>query len=262
MSEEVKQVDLAKQRVVYSIRGVDKVVVQRELEFEGSDSGPLTFDLYRPPDSSGTALPAVVFVSGYPDPGLEAMLGCRFKEMGQYVSWGELSAASGLAAITYTNREPVADLQALLRHVREHAGSLGVDGSRLALWAGSGNVPNALSALMTDGDFRCAVLCYGFMQDSGEAAKAFGFANPFAGRSVDDLPRDLPLFIARAGRDEIPGLNETIDRFMSEALAQNLPVTFVNHASAPHAFDVMDDSETSRAIIQQILAFMQFQLLQ
>ena len=180
-----------------------------------------------------------------------------------------MTAASGLAAIAYTNREPVADLQALLRHVRENAESLGVDGSRLALWACSGNVPNALSVLLGEqrDPLRCAVLCYGYMLDLAgspavaEASKSFGFANPCAGKTVDDLAEDVPLFIAKAGRDEMPGLNGAIDRFVGEARTRNLPVTFVNHPSGPHAFDLMHDSETSREIIRQILAFMRLHLL-
>ena len=59
----------------------------------------------------------------------------------------------------------------------------------------------------------------------------------------------------------MPRLNETLDRFLVKALIRNLPVTFVNHAAAPHAFDLFDDSETSREIIRRILAFFQFHLL-
>ncbi len=35
----------------------------------------------------------------------------------------------------------------------------------------------------------------------------------------------------------------------------------MHHAAAPHAFDLVHDSETSREIIKQILAFMRFHLL-
>lgn len=59
-----------------------------------------------------------------------------------------------------------------------------------------------------------------------------------------------------AGQNEMPHLNETLDRFLAKALTCNLPITFTNHATAPHSFDVMDDSEASREIIRQILAFM------
>jgi acetyl esterase/lipase len=94
-----------------------------------------------------------------------------------------------------------------------------------------------------------------------ELARTFGFVNASSGKSVNDLSQDIPLFIVRAGQDEIPHLNETIDRFMAKALTCNLAITFANHPAAPHSFDVLHDSETSREIIRQILGFMRFHLL-
>jgi hypothetical protein len=270
MSQESRQNDITKKRAVYQMPGVEGLTVRRDVPYRTTDAGALTMDLYYPNDSPGAApVPAVVFVAGYPDPGFEAAVGCKLKEMGAYVSWGELMAASGMAAITYTNREPVADLHALLEHVRQNAARLGIDERRIGLWACSGNVPLALSLLTEAGrDYlKCAVLCYGLMLDLdgatgvADAARQWRFANPCAGKSVADLRQDLPIFIVRAGRDEMPHLNETIDRFVGKALACNLPVTFVNHPAAPHAFDLMHDSETSRQIIRQILGFMRFHLL-
>lgn len=271
MSEETRQTDIATKTVVYKHPGVDAVTIRRDVEYRATDAGALTMDIYYPPDSQpGGRIPAVVVVAGYPDIGFQKMLGCRFKEMGSSVSWGKLMAASGLVAITYTNREPAADLQELIQYVRRDAASLGIDENRLGLWASSGNVPLALSVLMQDAnDFlKCAALCYGLMLDLdgatgvAEAAEKWGFANPCGGKSVDDLPKDAPLFIARAGRDEVPHVNETIDRFLAQALICNLPVTFVNHPPAPHAFDLFHDSATSREIIRQILAFMRCHLME
>ena len=262
--------DLAKMTVVCRIPGMDTVTVRQEIEYGASGGERLTMDVYGPPDvAEGERRPAVVVVVGYPDPGVQKRLGCRHKEMGSTVSWGRLMAASGLAAITYTNREPAADLDALLRYLRDNASSVGIDGNRIGLWAASGNVPLALSALMRDGweRPRCAVLCYGYTLDLegstavADAARMFGFVNPAAGKSADDLPRDVPLFIVRAGRDEIPRLNESLDHFLAGALASNLPVSFVNHPDAPHSFDLFHDSETSRRIIREILAFLRFHLL-
>jgi hypothetical protein len=270
MSEETQRNDITKKRVVYEIPGVDAVTIRRDVEYRATDASVLTMDIYYPPDSkSGARIPAVVFVSGFSDLGFQKMLGCKLKEMGSYISWGQLAAASGLVAITYTNREPAADAHALLEYVRQNAASLGIDENRIGLWACSGNVPMALSVLMQeDRDYlKCAVLCYGLMLDLegstsvAELAKTFGFVNPCAGKSVNDLPQDIPLFIVRAGQDEIPHLNETIDRFLARALICNLPITFANHPAAPHSFDVLHDSETSREIIRQILAFMRFHLL-
>jgi hypothetical protein len=271
MSEDTKPVDISKKELVYRIPNMDDVKVRRDVEYKATDACVLTMDIYYPPDSEsgGARLPAVVIVAGYPDAGFEANIGCKFKEMASNICWGRLTAASGLVAITYTNREPATDLNALLRHIRQNADALGIDEDRIGLWASSGNVPLALSALMQeDTEFlKCAALCYGYTLDLegstgvSDAARMWGFANPCAGRGVADLPRALPLFIARAGRDELPRLNETLDRFLCQALTHNLPVTFVNHADAPHAFDLLHDSETSREIIKLILAFLRVHLL-
>lgn len=269
MSQEAQPDHVSKKTAVYKIPGMDAVKVRRDVEYGTTGAGALTLDIYYPPDSeSGTRAPAVVVVAGFPDAGYEAKVGCKFKEMGSSVSWGRLLAASGVAAITYTNREPATDLDAALRYVRQNAAPLGIDENRVGVWASSGNVPLALSLLFREGSDRlkCAVLCYGYMPAGdgfgrvAEAAAAWGFVNPCAGKSVADLPGDVPLFVARAGRDKIPHLNETIDRFIVEALRRNLPLTFANHPAAPHAFDLFHDSERTREIIRQILAFIRFHL--
>ena len=271
LSQETQRIDIAKKKVVYQIPDADAIIIRRDAQYRFTDAGVLTMDIYYPPDSRSEArIPAIIFVSGYPDPGFQKILGCKLKEMESYISWGKLTAASGLVAITYaTGKEPAADIHALLQHVRQNAALLGIDADRIGLWACSGNVPNALSLLMREGGdyLKCAVLCYGLMLDLGgatsvaEAAKQWGFVNPCAGKSVADLAQNIPLFIVRAGQDEMPHLNETMDRFLSEALTYNLAITLVNHATAPHAFDIMQDSESSREIIRQILAFMRFHLL-
>jgi len=201
----------------------------------------------------------VVLVPGFPG---------AVKRIGSFVSWAELMAASGLVAITCATKDPVADMEAVLGYVREHAASLGVDGERMGLWACSGHVPNALSLLAHPerGYLKCAALCYGFMLDLdgstavADAARMYGFSNPCSNRTFEDLPRGTSLFVARAGRDEFPGLNAALDAFLAQAVRDNRPVTFVNHATGPHAFDVADDSPATRDVIRQVLGFLKSHL--
>jgi hypothetical protein len=270
MGQETQQDQIAKKMVVYDIPGVDTVRARRDEQYSETASGALTMDLYYPSDfASGARLPAIVIVAGFPDPGCQRIFGCKFKELGSSVSWGRLIAASGIVAVTYTNREPAGDVQALLRHLCDNAAAFAIDRSRIGLWASSGHVPLALWALMQEPRelLKCAVLCYGYTLDIdgsttiADAARTWGFANPAAGKSVENLPDDVPLFIARAGQDRLAHLNEMLDQFVARALSRNLPVTVVNHRAGPHAFDLFDDSETSREIIRQILAFMRFNLL-
>jgi acetyl esterase/lipase len=270
MSETDQRHEMARRGMVYQAPGADAVIVRRDLEYQATDAGALTMDLYRPPDLPATArLPAVVFVIGYSDLGAQAFFGCKFKEMESFIGWARSTAAAGLAAITYTTgKQPAADAGALLRHLREHAASLGIDENRLGLWACSGHGPNAMSVLMREahGAFKCAALCYPFLLDLegsttvAEASRTFRFANPGAGKSVDDLPSETAVLLVRAGQDEIPGLNATLDRCLAAAVQRNLPITLVNHPAAPHAFDILHDSDTSRRIIRQVLSFLQLHL--
>jgi hypothetical protein len=259
---------ISKRPVVYSMPGMERVVVRKELVYRTTDGGPLTMDVYYPPDAAiGSRRPAVVFVAGYNDVGYEKMLGCRFKDMAMSICWGQLAAASDMIGIAYTNREPATDLGALLDYVQQEGASFGVDEDRIGLFACSGNVPLALWALMQRHHrLRCGALLYGYTIDLdgatgvAQAAATFRFSNPGAGGSIDDLPDDIPLFLVRAGQEQFPHLNESIDRFVAKALMLNRPMTVVNHPSGVHSFDLLQDNERSRGIIRQILSFLTSQL--
>jgi hypothetical protein len=268
MARTPERLDITKRRIVYEIVGMRDVPVERGLIYQEAPDA-LTMDVYYPRNGvEGTETPAVVFVNGYSDIGARTVLGCALKEMESFVSWGQLLAASGLAAVVYeTGRDPAADAESAIDYLLTNAASLGIDNRRIGLWACSGHVPNALSLLMNGrGVVKCAALCYGLMLDLhgstavADASTQYRFVNPGAGRTVVDIPADAALLVVRAGRDEFSGLNETIDRFVTDALAANLPLTVVNHPQAPHAFDLMDDSELSREIIRQAVGFLSFHL--
>jgi len=262
--------EIATKTVLYTLPGMDGVEVRAGVEYHRTSDGPLTMDLYYPPRrEAGAALAAVIFVTGYPDPGARRMLGCAAREMGSYVSWARLVAASGMAAIAYENAQP-GDVTAVFEYVGTNAAALGIDAARVGVWSCSGSGPMGLSVLMQDGSHapRCGALLYPYTMDlenaagTAAAAKQWGFANACAGKSVATFPEDRPLFVARAGRDQMPGLNDTLDAFVLAALRRNLPITITNHATAPHAFDLFDDSDATRNTIEQVLAFFRFQLRQ
>jgi acetyl esterase/lipase len=268
MSQKAERADMTKKPVLYRVPGMDTVVIRRDLAYRETDSGPLTMDLYRPPDTApDEQLPAVIYVSGYSDLGLQAFLGCKLKDWESYIGWGKLTAASGMSAIMYSATRPAEDLPALMQHIRNNAESLAIDPNRLGLWACSGNGPMAVSFLMQEPGLRCAALSYAYTLDLdgashiADAARTYGFANPAAGKSIADLPPQTPLFLARAGQDQLAHLNEGMDRFVAQALAGNLPLTLSNHPEGPHAFDLLHDSETTREIVRRTLAFLRFHLL-
>ncbi len=260
---------VARKRVLYELPAAADVRIRPGIPFPAAASREETLTLYHPPGWAGQPAPAVIFVSGMSDIGARTVLGCRISEMESYVSWARLVAASGLVGITYTTGQDAADdTRAVLAFLHAGGVPIGVDPDRLGLWACSGNVPNALGQLMArPPGVRCAALCYGYMLDLdgetgvAEAERVWRFANPAAGRSVADLPTDVSLFVARAGRDDLTGLNDSIDRFLVHALRGNLPLTFVNHPTGPHAFDLDDTSGATRRIVRQLLTFLRDHLL-
>ena len=85
---------------------------------------------------------------------------------------------------------------------------------------------------------------------TAETAKAF---SPLV--SIESASRIPPLFIARAGKDAIPGVNASIDKFVAEALERNLTLTVVNHPAGSHGFDHKEDDARTREILEMALAF-------
>jgi hypothetical protein len=255
---EAKFRELAVKKVVYHLPDMERAPVRRDEAYRMTDEGPLMMDIYSPQDmKNGERVPVVVIALGYPDPkGL-------YRQMGWAVCWAQLIAGSGMAAVIYGTRDPADDIHAVLRHIRQQASKLGIDERQIGFLAASANVVVALSALMQDRAISCAALLCGITMDFdgstvvADAAKEYGFVNGCAGKSVEDLPADVPLFIVRAGREHFPGLNEAMDRFVAKAFARNLPVTLVNHHTGTHTFDLEDDSDASREIIRQTLLFLQ-----
>jgi len=255
---------MTKLTVVYRLPGMEAAAVRRAVAYRTNEHGAVTMDLYYPVDPGSQPLPAVVIVLGYPDVGVQTPFGCQFREMGMMISWAQLFAASGMVGVVYETREPAADAQAVLAYLQEHGAELGIDGTKIGVWSSSGNVPTALSVLM-DGKAQCGVLSYGAMLDLdgatavSRAAAQYHFANPCAGRRAEEMPPSTPLFIARAGQDQYG--NDSLDAFVAAALRSNLPLTLMNHATGPHAFDLLEDSDASREVVQAILAFLRAKLL-
>jgi dienelactone hydrolase len=253
-------IDITSKELVHTASGASDVTVERDHVYT-TEQGPLGFDLYRPPGATGPS-PVVLIVSGLPDPGVAAMLGKPLKDWASYIGWARAIAASGMVAVTYLNREP-ADAAALVRHLRARAGQLGIDPTRIGIWACSGHVPTALGLIARERP-ACAALLYGYMldldgaTDVAQASTQFYFAVPPVG--LDDL-RDVPMLLVRAGRDTTPGLEATMQRFLAAARARGLPVTLIDHAEAPHAFDMVDDSPATHAVIDQVLDYLRGALL-
>jgi hypothetical protein len=249
-------------RIIRDLESMRRVEVTRDVTYERD----LKLDVYHPSRSSAALAPAVMIVAGYRDVGVPMTLGCNWREMEFVISLAQLIAVSGMAAVTYSTSAPADDAGRVADFITRSGAEFQIDSNRVGIWASSGNVPAALGFLMEKRPaVRAAVLSNGYTFDAAgitavaEAAATYRFVNATAGRSVSDLPAELPMLVVRCGQDD-PGLNATIDRFVADALKANLPIELVNHPTAPHAFEITVDSPLSHHILDGMLSFMRFHL--
>jgi hypothetical protein len=115
--------------------------------------------------------------------------------------------------------------------------ALGIDRDRIAIYAGSGNVWRGLSLFLDPRRtaLKAAVLFYGSPE-------------------VSAFRPDLPLLFVRAGLDR-PGVTRGMTDLATRALTENVPVTIVNYAGGHHAFEIVDDGETTRAVVDDTVAW-------
>jgi len=260
----------SKPAVVYTVPGMEKVIIKRDIEYLSDQKTSLTLDIYYPPGFTFEAnLPAVLVIYGFSNDAAKKLVGSRMKDWSWYISWGKLIAASGMAALLYETNFPESDLNILLQHLQENAGKFHIDKNRIGIYSCSGNVPTALVNCMDEAKkyYRCAVFYYGLLLMTDQKnvpeieslSKEMRFSAPKLNAELK-LRNDLPLFIVRAGLDNIPYLNDTIDHFISKAVNQNFPIIFINYPEGHHGFDAYDDNDQSREIIKKTIDFWKFYL--
>ena len=151
----------------------------------------------------------------------------------------------------------------LMEYVRANAEEFGIDPDRLCVWVFSAGMPIGTWAAMHDAPpyVRCIVAYYGVMdlhsvRDRLPPDIPEEVLDEFSAlRHLREHPHELaPIFIAKAGLDR-PGLNASIDLFVDEARRLNARVELMVHETGRHAFDVLDDDERSREIIERTLKF-------
>jgi hypothetical protein len=79
-------------------------------------------------------------------------------------------------------------------------------------------------------------------------------------RHVGEPGRKAPLFLARAGADEIPDLLPGLDRFIAEAIRTDYPLTLANNPGAPHSFDITAVTPRTLEILAETFGFVKRRL--
>jgi len=263
--------ELVNKPVVYTVPGMDRVKVRKDIVYKKTDDPNMKMDVYTPAGlGPGEKRPAVIFLHG------GAATRFQPKEWGFYQSWGRLAAASGMAAVTFTYRiafpashlsESGGDVADAIAYVRANADSLGIDRDRLCLASYSAGGPMLGPYLRGAPEhIRCLVAFYSIMDvrqpgghEASEPAEILARFSPVA-QLGQGSGRLTPIFVAQGRKDEVPTLLDTVDRFAAEAFARGVPLTLMSHPDAPHAFDSQLDDERTREIIRAGLDFLRWHL--
>lgn len=257
--------------VVLPIPDGAEIEVDRDLLASGLDGSSIRFDVYRPA-MPGPPRPIVVFVHGDAAPEVLAAA----KDWGQFTSWAQLVAARDMVGITFNHSSLLArtqmdlvigEITAIVETVRARAAELGGEADRVAITSISACAPFGLTvAYATLPAVRCAVAFYGPLVPEVDPDYTESSVSPA------DLERCSPLWllealgtatpptlILKAGLDR-PPVNEGIDAFLGRAAEVGAPVWLITHETGHHAFDVLDDDDRSREVIEDTLDFLALHL--
>src|SRR5438874_10011327 len=244
--------------VALRVPGMDKVRVQRDLVYDPGSG--LRLDAYAPPRSGRH--PVVVLLHG----GVPDDVPVRPKDGGLYRYWGTLLAPSSFATIIPNQRIslpdprlPLAeqDVTNALTFIRGHAAQLSADPSRICMVAFSAGGP-LLAKFIRERppDVRCLAAMYAFL-DVRQSEPHRQHLSPAQLDQFSPLvqmersgPRMAPMFVARAGNDEIPTLRDALDQFVSSALVHDAPIRLVNVSGIEHGSRSMTIPECARRSVR------------
>jgi alpha-beta hydrolase superfamily lysophospholipase len=256
--------------LAYQVPGMHRVQVRRDVVYRRVAGVKLRLDVYRPRKARRAQRLPAVLLGGPPAFGAD-------KRSGQKIGWGQLIAASGLAAVVFDTRSdglmetpeaPSTDVAAAIRYVTSHAGRLGIDGKRLCTLGFSfGTAPWHLWAAMRapPPSVRCNVSYYGPL-DLRDVAGRFNLSPSTVEEysAITYLRRDgaqiAPMLVVKAGQDANAGINSSIDRFVAEAQRVGADIRLLTHENGEHGFDTGRRTARTRAIIKQTLAFLRARL--
>lgn len=224
--------------VVYDVPATKDVKLKADVPYLKDTKGTLAIDIYTPPNAkSGETFPAVIFLNAIGDFGDN-----KVKNWEIYKSFPRLVAAHGIIGISMEadGSRIQESLRALFDFLEKDGAKHGIDSSRLGVYAASANVTQSTVYLMGEAaakGIRAAALYYG------------GAPAP-----ETRIRQDLPvLFILAEG--DLGGLGQQAISLWQRVTEARAPWTLLFASRMPHAFDAFADTDESRRIIQQTIAF-------
>lgn len=224
--------------MILQLPGMDKVQCVKSIVYKKTgDTTCLNFDIYYPPGASKEKLPVLVFMN-WAAPAMPEWRGMQ--------DWAKIVALQGVASVVYQNEreQSFANTELLVEHLRSNAKKLGIDENRMGIWGASGSVPETLWPLLNQKQryyLRCAVIYYGSVSHYNISRQ------------------DVALHVVRVGLD-LHVINNSLDSLLQAAVNKDMNIEFINYLEGRHSFDLVNNTERSRQIIQSTLDFIRHSL--
>jgi Tfp pilus assembly protein PilF/dienelactone hydrolase len=232
------QLDVTRFGVVLDHPDVPRVTVHENVTYLTTPAGKQDVDIYLPPGlKAGEKRPAVIFLNAIGDnPGASS----KVKRWEIYRSWPRLVAAHGLVGISMdADPDRVQEsLRGVFRFLEQQGAGHGVDAEHLGVYAASANVTGTSVYLFGDSAWR------------GIRAAALYYGQPPSQALRPDLP---VLFILAEG--DAPGGGARLAGLWQKVLDAKAPWRLLYGSRLPHAFDAAEDSDESRRVMMESIAF-------
>jgi dienelactone hydrolase len=205
----------------------NKYVLLKDILYATSDT--LKADLYLPADYKQQKNSVLIFIDG---------LGTDFRKWDHYTNWAKFAASYGYIGVIYASRPDYSksSFKNILDFLSANDDQYFIDPAKIAVYAGSGNVVQALPLANEDTRVKAALIFYG-------TAKMKSFR------------LDMPVLLVRAGFDNVQ-LNKDLDTLAFQALAANAPYTISNFNTAVHAFEDFTGNTAEQKFLEQSLDFL------
>jgi acetyl esterase/lipase len=209
-------------------------------------------DAYRPPEATASC-PIIVFIHGGPVP-VGVMPTPRDSTI--FAGYASLAAAEGAVGVMFDHRlYSIADLANAAEDVSsavEAARALpGADPDRVALWFFSGGGLLTADWLGNPPPWlRCIAASYPILA-AGDDWGADPRFDPVGAVATSD---GLPILLTRVGLER-PDFAVGVEAFVAAARTHGANLDIIDVTNGQHAFDILDDTDESRAAIQQAVAW-------
>jgi len=199
-------------------------------------------DVYWPPDFAfDRQLPLAIFAMTFPDERVRKDTGSSAPDNAVYIDWCASAASRGMAAVIMSVGYAKEDLPLLLAYLEKNRKTLRIDPSRVYVWAASDNWKTAAPICAQGGPL------YGKMIGMSLYYTLVSVMTPLPGPGV-------PVEVVIPDKDSANTTKE-LAAYAEAISAQGNEVSVVHYPDGRHAFDIIQDTPETRAIVAGTLDF-------